>query len=251
MGPSPARDGGGTLSSWSTPAGGGYWVGAQPLPSKKLTTSATEVSHVLIAFVVLTVDIAIVETGLIRAVEFGGFSPGAVAAALGFGAVAALSGFLAHELAHKVAAQRLGFWAEFRMSPTGLLFSLVTALFGFLFAAPGATVVGGMGGLRDWGRTSLAGPALNLVEGSVFAGAALALRSAPGVSWLAAPLILLAFINGWFATFNMVPFGPLDGRKVLRWDTRVWAAFFAVAAAFTVGTYLIFAYGWPIVVGGT
>jgi Zn-dependent protease len=239
------------VSSWTSPTGGGYWVGAQPVPTRKLTTSPTEILHIAIAFVVLTFDIAIVETGLIRAVQFGGFNAGAVLDGLAFGAAAALTGFLAHEMAHKVTAQRLGFWAEFRMSPTGLLFSLVTALFGFLFAAPGATVVGGMGGVRDWGRTSIAGPALNLVEGSVFAVAGLALNLVEPTSGAVVFLVLLAFVNGWFATFNMIPFGPLDGRKVLRWDTTVWAGFFAVAAAFTLVMFLIVSFGWPIVLGGT
>ncbi|MCI4324537.1 MAG: hypothetical protein L3K00_01430 [Thermoplasmata archaeon] len=239
------------MSSWTSPTGGGYWVGAQPIPSRKLTTSPTEILHIAIAFVVLTVDIAIVESGLVGSVRFGDFNPGAVFAGLAFGAAAALTGFLAHEMAHKVTAQRLGFWAEFRMSPIGLLFSLVTAIYGFLLAAPGATVVGGMGGVRDWGRTSLAGPALNLVEGSVFAAAGLALNTQSGYSGGVLFLVLLAFINGWFATFNMIPFGPLDGRKVLRWDTKVWVGFFALAAAFTALMFLIVYYGWPIALGGT
>ncbi|HEV8049680.1 MAG TPA: metalloprotease [Thermoplasmata archaeon] len=238
------------MSSWSKPPGGGYWVGAAPLPSRKVTTSPTEVLHILIAFVVLTVDIAIVETGLLGEAAFGGFDPGAVAAGLGFGAAAALTGFLAHELAHKISAERRGFWAEFRMSPVGLLFSLVTAVFGFLFAAPGATVIGGMGSAPDWGKTSLAGPALNLVEGTAFAAAGLALNEFPGHLSAVTFLVLLAFINGWFAAFNMLPFGPLDGRKVLRWSTPVWASTFAVSVAFAGVLFLIVSFGWPVALVG-
>jgi Zn-dependent protease len=250
VGSSPFRHARGIVSSWSSAPGGGYWVGATPIPSKKVTTSSTELLHISIAFVVLTVDIAIVETGLVGSVAFGGFDPAAVVAGLGFGAAAALTGFLAHELAHKVSAERRGFWAEFRMSPTGLLFSLVTSLFGFLFAAPGATVIGGMGSAPDWGKTSLAGPALNLVEGSVFLTAGVALYEFAGHGSAVTFLILLAFINGWFATFNMLPFGPLDGRKVLRWSTPVWATFFAAGAAFTAVTFLIVSFGWPFALGG-
>jgi Zn-dependent protease len=232
------------VSSWSAPPGGGYWVGARPAPSRKVTTSPTELMHIAIAFIVLTVDIAIVETGLVGSAALGGFDPSAVVGALGFGAAAALTGFLAHELAHKISAERRGFWAEFRMSPVGLVFSLVTAIFGFLFAAPGATVVGGMGSAPDWGKTSLAGPALNLVEGSIFAGAGLAVSEFPGHSAAVTFLILLAFINGWFATFNMIPVGPLDGAKVLRWSTPIWAGVFALGAAFTVVVFLAVSFGW-------
>jgi Zn-dependent protease len=239
------------MSSWSSPPGGGYWVGSAPLPSRRVTTSPTEILHALIAFVVLTVDIAIVETGLLRQVQFGGFSPNALVAGLGFGAAAALTGFLFHEIAHKVFAERRGFWAEFRMSPTGLLLSIVTALFGFLFAAPGATVIGGMGSAEDWGRTSLAGPALNLVEATIFAAAGLAVSLVPGHTTLVVFLLLLAFINGWFAAFNLLPFGPLDGRKVLRWSRPVWVTSFVVAAVFAALMFSIVSLGWPFGIGGT
>ena len=238
------------MSAWSSPPGGGYWVGSTPTPSSRNTTSPTEIMHAAIAFLVLTVDIAILQSGLLGQVQFGGFSPSALVAGLPFGAAAALTGFLLHEMAHKVAAERRGFWAEFRMSPVGLILSVITASFGFLFAAPGATVVGGMGSAEDWGRTSLAGPALNLVEATVFALAGLALGFGPDSLGPAAVfLVLLAFINGWFATFNLLPLGPLDGRKVLRWSSRIWSVAFVAAAVFTAVLFFIVSVGFPIAVG--
>ena len=218
-----------------------YWAGPLPRERRGLSTSPTEVAHVVIAFLVLSVDIALV-SGFITLGRFaGGLRADLFLGGLGFAFVAALSGFVAHELAHKIAAQRYGFWAEFRMSPVGLLLSLVTAYAGFLFAAPGATVVNGMGDAREWGRTSLAGPALNLVEGLVF----LAASGGTFYIWhdtgLWGFLVLLAFINGWFAAFNLIPFGPLDGRKVLRWNSAVWSGAFTAAVAFTVVAYLVLA----------
>jgi Zn-dependent protease len=239
------------MSAWTGGGSGGYWVGAQPIPSKKVTTSSTEVIHASIAFVVLTIDIAIVESQLTGGALFGRFSVGALFAGLAFGASAALTGFLLHELAHKVAAERRGFWAEFRMSPAGLLLSFVTALLGFLFAAPGATVVGGMGGVEDWGRTSLAGPALNLAEGTTFAAVGLAVLFWTPYLGAAAFLLLLAFINGWFATFNLLPFGPLDGKKVLRWSTPIWLGTFLGGAVLAAVMFSIVEFGWPVGFGGT
>lgn len=231
------------MTGWTpTPT---YWVGARPAERHRLSTSPTEVVHVTIAFLVLTFDLALVEGFLrVRAVP-GGVGANVLLAGLGFAAVAALTGFVAHEMAHKVAAQRYGFWAEFRMSPVGLLLSLVTAYAGFLFAAPGATVVNGMGDVREWGRTSLAGPALNLVEGGASLGLAVGLFEWTRDANLWSLLLLLAFFNGWFAAFNLIPFGPLDGRKVLRWSGVVWALSFALAVAFTAGSYLVLVYTSP------
>lgn len=216
-----------------------YWTGPVPRERHRLTTSPVELTHLTIAFLVLTVDIALVEGFLRFGVVPGGFDSAFFLSGLGFAAVAALTGFVAHEMAHKVSAQRYGFWAEFRMSPVGLLLSLVTALAGFLFAAPGATVISGMGDSREWGRTSLAGPLLNLVEGSVFLAAGLGVWALSHSLEAWSLLVLLAFFNGWFAAFNLIPLGPLDGRKVLRWSAPVWVGSFVLAAGFTVAMYLI------------
>jgi Zn-dependent protease len=238
------------MSAWSGSGTSNFWVGAQPIPSHKITTSRTEILHATIAFLVLTLDIALVESQLTGRALFGGFTLSGLLGGLAFGASAALTGFLLHEMAHKVTAERRGFWAEFRMSPVGLLLSFVTALIGFLFAAPGATVVGGMGSKEDWGVTSLAGPALNLTEGTVFGVAGLAVLTATPYLGAATFLILLAFINGWFATFNLLPFGPLDGAKVLRWSKPIWATTFALGAFLSLVMFSVISFGWPLSLGG-
>ncbi|MHB8352614.1 MAG: metalloprotease, partial [Thermoplasmata archaeon] len=66
------------------------------------------------------------------------------------------------------------------------------------------------------------------------------------LSGIAPYIVLLGFFNGWFAAFNLVPLGPLDGRKVLAWNAPVWAAAFIVAAALTVGSFLLF-FGYIVV----
>ncbi len=51
-------------------------------------------------------------------------------------------GFIFHEMAHKFTAIRYGYWAEFRKDNSMLLIAVVlAALVGFVFAAPGATVI--------------------------------------------------------------------------------------------------------------
>lgn len=199
-----------------------------------VSTSRSELVQIGIAFVVLAFDLTIIFSE--NTVLFGaaGFDLQAVSLeVVEMAAIAALTGFVAHELAHKVVAQVRGVWAEFRMSPMGLAISVATSYFGMLWAAPGATVVSGMAAERraDWGKTSLAGPMTNAVFSGAFYLAAIDafLRGSGLYLWF----LLLAWINGWFGTFNLVPLGPLDGRKVLRWDLRVWVAAIALTAALT------------------
>jgi Zn-dependent protease len=220
--------------------------GGPPREVYHVTTSRTEILHLAIAWSVLTVDIALVRDQITVLGEPGVVALNAFLGSLGIAAVAALSGFVAHEMAHKIVAQRHGFWAEFRMSLAGLFFSLATALFGFLFALPGATMIGGMGNAREWGRTSLAGPVVNLGEGAVFLAAGFVsiplLRSEP--VWAA--LLFLAFVNGVFASFNLLPFGPLDGAKVVRWSRPLWVGAFGAALLFTAAVLVVLLYAVPV-----
>ena len=219
-------------------------VSAQPAVGE-ITTSPKELRDLSIAFIVLTFDLTVVLSGGGTGFLLWG-SVSLLLEVILVAAAAGLTGFVAHEMAHKISAQRRGYWAEFRMAPMWLLFSIITAFLGFLFAAPGATVIGGMGSRDDWGRTALAGPVTNMVFSVVFYGGAVAaiFLGSGAAFWL----IFLAFINGWFATFNLLPFGPLDGRKVLTWNAGVWGGAIAVAivlaALSAVALYLgIFPFG--------
>lgn len=211
-----------------------YTTSAYAPPQAQYTTSRVEIRDLVVAFVVLTFDLMLIIGSLSLFAGIGSITSFLALTTFAIAATAALTGFLAHELAHKFVAQRHHAWAEFRMSPFGLIFSVLTASFGFLFAAPGATVVGGMNDPREWGRTSLAGPMTNLFFSvGFFAGAiAAAFANLPGA--LTGALLWLTFFNGWFATFNLLPFGPLDGAKVMRWSRSTWVSAFAVCALMTL-----------------
>jgi Zn-dependent protease len=227
----------------------GGWSVARPVPARPHSTSRTEIVQILVAFAVLTFDLVLILVGF--GAIYGGTLSSLTASiswqvALLAGACA-LTGFLAHELAHKFVAQRLGYWAEFRVYPIGLLLSLFIAYAtGFLLAAPGATMVGGMSyeDRRGWGRTAIAGPSTNAVFAVVFYLAAVATISIGGL--LTFGLLFLTYINAWFATFNMIPFGALDGAKVWRWGKAQWAGMFVVGAGLTALGYLGLVYGSPL-----
>ena len=201
-----------------------YTYGPPLRSSRDGGTSATEVAHLVIAFLVLTLDFVLLYGGLAV------YDLRTELVLIAVASTAALTGFVAHEMAHKVSAQKRGYWAEFRLSVVGLIVSVITAAFGYLFAAPGATMIGGDPDTDDMGRISLAGPVTNFVFSIVFlAGAFLAGALSDG-AFLSFVFLFLAYISAWFAAFNMIPLGPLDGRKVYRWSGTVWAVCFVVFA---------------------
>ena len=224
------------------------WTPAAP-PLSSQPTSRTEILHISIAFVVLTFDLFIVLSG--RGLVLGSGATGLLAPVsfyyLLLAAGAALTGFIAHEMAHKLVARRLGYWAEFRMWPVGLILSVLTSLYGVVFAAPGATMVSGMDprNVEGWGETGVAGPVSNLLfAGGFYAASLVTFRLGSAVF---GPLLFLALINTLFATFNLLPIGPLDGAKVFRWGVGRWAAVFVVSAAFFAVSYLaLYSYGSPL-----
>ncbi|MFQ5987075.1 MAG: M50 family metallopeptidase [Thermoplasmata archaeon] len=187
--------------------------------------SRTEVRHILLAMAVLIFAFAIVLAGgLARIAADASLLLGAGIQA----AVAVPTAFLLHELGHKIVAQGYGLPAEFRAWTFGLFFALFTAFVGFLFAAPGAVVIGGVADQKSYGRISAAGPVVNLAIGGVFTFFFFLLLLAGydipivGTVSLLSLTFIVAFVNVFLGVFNMLPIPPLDGSKVLRWDLRVY-----------------------------
>jgi len=155
---------------------------------------------------------------------------------LGISAMTVGVGFILHELAHKFAALHYGYWAEFRKDNLMLLVAVVmAALTGFVFAAPGATMISAPAlSRRENGWISAWGPAANLLLALPFVGMALLGGS---------PLLTIGVmgwqINGMLAAFNMLPVGPLDGKKVLAWNPAVFGILLAAAGVLLLAPYFI------------
>ena len=183
-----------------------------------LTFSARELRDLAVAWVALGVAFAVfLNRGILEAILAGSAPPEAALLALALALSTAGLGFLLHELAHKVVAVRFGQVAAFR-AEYGLLFlTVVSAFAGFLFAAPGAVVHRGRITDRENGLVALAGPVTNLLLVALFLPLAVA---GPGLLGTVGTQGL--FINLLLAGFNMIPFGPLDGRKVLAWSLPVY-----------------------------
>lgn len=150
--------------------------------------------------------------------------------------VAVCVAFLAHELAHRQVARRFGGYAEFRIWPMGLLGGILFSFFGVVLAAPGAVYMEGVFGNERVGKTALAGPFTNLIMGAVFFALGIIFS---GTQWVS-PLGYLSEINLYLGTFNMIPFAPLDGQKVMAWNIRLYATAFVTLIALAVLSYIYF-----------
>lgn len=135
-------------------------------------------------------------------------------------------GFLLHELAHKVTAINFGQVAQFRADYGMLFLAIVSAMAGFIFAAPGAVYHRGRSTVRQNGLIALAGPVTNLGLAVVFFVVAILFDGFLGqVGGLGVT------INLFLAGFNMLPFGPLDGKTVWNWNKAVFLVVFVPSVA--------------------
>lgn len=176
--------------------------------------SQKEIVHLVASLIVLTVAFAF---------------PAIDSMTLAIVAFSVGMGFLLHELAHKFTAQRYGYVADYEASPTGLMLALFLSIFaGFVFAAPGAVMIRGKKAIysqdplqneREFSYISVSGAVVNLIIAISFFIASFFVPHS-GIEY--AIFTTGARINVFLAGFNMIPFGPLDGAKVWRYNRTLW-----------------------------
>jgi Zn-dependent protease len=204
---------------------GGFNEYTTPGMEPRLKFSQREIVQILIAMTVLTVAFSFALAPYPPLSHFN-----AVIRNLPLSFLAIGTAFFCHEIAHKYMGQKYGYWSEFRMFPQGLLFALFLGVtLGIVFAAPGAVQIFGRPTREESGKMAAAGPSMNLAISFVFMSI---WRLASGN--LAEIAFFIAYINAFLAFFNLLPFGPLDGRKVLRWKIAAWGVLMATCIGFFI-----------------
>lgn len=187
-------------------------------------TTRNEIRDLIIAFIVLSIAFAISTAGL---------NVNAFISVLPIVMVGVAIGSLAHEFGHKYEAMKYGYHAEFKAWPLGLLITFISAFIGIVFSLPGSVETYAENISDDInGKIAIAGPMTNMVIALI--SIAIAALVFPFKSHLIINLIYLICtigfsVNGFLATFNLLPFYTLDGIKVLKWNGKIWIAIFAIA----------------------
>lgn len=191
-------------------------------PGKPGRFSKIEIVHILVSMGVLTLAFSLAFSPIYN------FNLEVLLEYIPISFLGILTAFFVHELAHKFSAQKFGLWSEYRMYTNGLLFSLLLAVFtGFVFAAPGAVMFRGETRPFEMGKIAVSGPLANiLIALGTFYLYLFVFFEDPFLNKIFGTICL---VNALLGTFNLIPLGPLDGVKVIRWNGMVWAVLFIVA----------------------
>ncbi|MBI5226955.1 site-2 protease family protein [Candidatus Micrarchaeota archaeon] len=210
-----------------------------------------EIEHIIISVIAISLGFAIVFAGINGLLS----SPKEFLVFMVLSLVTVGSGFILHEMAHKLVAIYYGASARFIMWTKGLLLMLITSVFGVLFAAPGAVYIYSNKITKaENGIISIVGPLTNLLLVGFFIALSKVFPVVFHLSFIGEPLNVWAFgakINLILALFNMIPAFPLDGSKVFAWNKMVWIGTILILlglGAVLISPFIIVSWGMLLVI---
>ncbi|MCD5425554.1 MAG: GNAT family N-acetyltransferase [Methanosarcinaceae archaeon] len=133
---------------------------------------------------------------------------------------------LAHELSHKFIAHILGLKTVFKIWESGLVLSVLLALFGITVPFYGSSFIK----QKDWsynknikkmGLIYSIGPIISLILASLFLG----LTHWSNISWIVTLGTIGFHVNFIIVLFNLIPtfpFNMFDGKKIFLWNKIGW-----------------------------
>lgn len=194
--------------------------------------SRVEIAHLTISIIVLTIAFSIALSGNNLIIGFlVGFRLDRLPLSFFMSLLGVLSAFFFHELAHKFMAQKYGLWAEFRMYTHGLFYAIILGFTSpIVFAAPGAVMFMGEAREFEMGYTALSGPLANIITSVVTLPLYLFVFYEDAI--LSQLFGFVCFINAILAAFNLLPFEPFDGVKIVKWNALVWTVMFIIAVLY-------------------
>ena len=196
----------------------------------KYSSSTTEIVHISIALVVITLTFMVLDSQRLKMLGVVNFT---VLYLFSVGL-----GFLLHEMGHKLVAQHYGYISEFRADFTMLIFAFLMAYFaGFVFLAPGAVMILGRLSLRENGIVSVAGPVVNLSLAVIFAIVGFLFSPVSGTLFYQI-IVVGIWVNSFLGIFNMLPFWVLDGKKVIKWNKKVYFLVLFSLMFFLFGSFI-------------
>jgi len=169
----------------------------------------------LLHLLILTVVIGYIFSGYIKDPSSRLFHKGFNWNDFKFALIVSAPGVVLHELGHKFVAMLLGLGAVFKVWFPGLGIAIFLKLIHspLLIIAPGFVLISGESSPLQISITAFAGPLVNLI---LWGSASLILNKAKKLTRRQATILYLTKkINLFLFVFNMIPFPPLDGSKVL------------------------------------
>ena len=195
--------------------------------------SRIEIWHLLISIGVLTIAFSFALTKLSQNNMFLVTNINALLYLIPLCFFGVVTAFFFHEISHKFMAQKHGLWSEYRMFPQGLILALIIGFFSpLVFAAPGAVMFRGGSRTFETGQIAVAGPLANILIALITLPIYLYVVFEESI--LAQIVGFICLINAVLAVFNLLPLGPLDGIKVIRWNATVWIILFSIAIAMMI-----------------
>ena len=188
----------------------------------KYSFSQIELKHLLISFFLIMLTIMIFTNKSGAFFSWGNFLKLFTINNLIAYSIAMGTGFILHEMGHKIVAQYYNFVSEFRADFTMQFYILLAVFFlPIILLAPGAVMILGRPSIRQNGIISVAGPVVNIFIAILFLILSFIFPPLSNSLW-GNILYITFYLNLGLGFFNMLPFWVLDGKKVFLWNKQIY-----------------------------